>query len=93
MAKWTFFGSIRFAFFVKSLKTVRFLERYKILTENGNKLCTVRFALFSEKAENGRLFGAVKNRNGNGVFSNGAINVFLQKAENGMVLGYGAAVY
>ena len=57
------FGSVRFALFVKSLKTVRFLEqyglRYKILTENGNELCTVRFALFKEKTEHGGLFGAV----------------------------------
>ena len=65
------FGSVRFALFVKSLKTVRFLERYgsrfKILTENGNEVCTVRFALFNEKTEHGRLFGAgrlaVTNRN------------------------------
>ena len=51
------FGSVRFALFVKSLKTVRFLERYgsryKILTENGNELCTLRFALFNEKTEHG----------------------------------------
>ena len=61
-----FFGS------VKNLKTVRFLERqgsrYRILTENGSELCTVRFAPFKEKKEHGRLFGAVwlpvKNRNG-----------------------------
>ena len=71
------FGSVRFALFVKSLKTVRFLERYgsryKILTENGNELCTVRFALFNEKTEHGGLFGAVrlavKNRNGKRCFS------------------------
>ena len=62
--KWTFLGSVRFEFFVKNLKTVRFLERwgprYKILTENGNELCTVRFALFNEKMEHGMLFGAVR---------------------------------
>ena len=66
------FGSVRFALFVKSLKTVRFLERYgsryEILTENGNELFTVRFALFNQKTEHGGLFGAVllavKNRNG-----------------------------
>ena len=62
------FGSVRLALFVKSLKTVRFLERYgsryKIPTENGNELCTVRFALFNQKTEHGGLFGAVKNRNG-----------------------------
>ncbi len=70
------FGSVLFALFVKSLRTVRFLERYgsryKILTENGNELCTVRFALFSEKTEHGGLFGAirlaVKNRNGKRCF-------------------------
>ena len=70
------FGSVRFALFVKSLKTLRFLERYgsryKILTENGNELCTVRFALFNEKTEHGGLFGAVrlavKNRNGKRCF-------------------------
>ena len=70
------FGSVRFALFVKSLKTVRFLERYgsryKILTENGNELCTVRFVLFNEKTEHGRLFNAVrlavKNRNGKPFF-------------------------
>ena len=66
--KWTFFGSVRFELFVKNLKTVRFLERYgsryKILNENGNELRTVRFALFNEKTEHGRLFGAVKNING-----------------------------
>ena len=54
MEKLMIFGSVRFALFVKSLKTVRFLERYgsryKILTENGNELCTVRFALFNEKS-------------------------------------------
>ena len=63
------------ALFVKSPKTVRFLERYgsryKILTENGNDLCTVRFTLFNEKTEHGGLFGAVrvadKNRNIDGV--------------------------
>ena len=68
------FGAVRA--FCKKSKTVRFLERYgsryKILTENGNELCTVRFALISEKTEHGGLFGAVrlavKNRNGNGVF-------------------------
>ena len=51
---------------------VRFLERYgsryKILTENGNDLGTVRFALFNEKPEHSGLFGAVrlavKNSNG-----------------------------
>ena len=47
------FGSVRFALFVKSLKTVRFLERYgsryRILTKICNELCTVRFALFNEK--------------------------------------------
>ena len=66
------FGSVRFALFVKNLKTVRFLERYGsryiILTENGNELCTVRFALCNEKTEKGVLFGAVqlavKNRKG-----------------------------
>ena len=60
-----FFGSVRFALFVKNLKTVRFLERsssrYKILTENGNELCTVRFAHLRygpfEKTEHGGLFG------------------------------------
>ena len=70
------FGSVRFALFVKSLKTVRFLERYgsryKILTENGNELCTVRFALFNEKTEHGGLVGAVrlavKNKNGKRCF-------------------------
>ena len=70
------FGSVRFALFEKSPKTVRFLERYgsryKILTENGNELCTVRFALFNEKTEHGGLFGAVrlavKNRNGKRCF-------------------------
>ena len=69
-------GSVRFALFVKSLKTVRFLERYcsryKILTENGNELCTVRLALFKEKTEHGGLFGAarlaVKKRNGKRCF-------------------------
>ena len=72
------FGSVRFALFVKSLKTVRFLERYgsryKILTENGNEICTVRFVLFNEKTEHGRLFGAVwladKNINGQSFFFN-----------------------
>ena len=67
-----YFYSVGFALFVKSLKMVRFLERYgsryKILTENGNELCTVRFALLNEKTEHGGLFGAVrlavKNRNG-----------------------------
>ena len=53
------FGSVRFALFVKSLKTVRFLEqygsRYKILTGNGNELCTVRFALFNERSTVGYL--------------------------------------
>ena len=38
----------------------------------GNELCTVRFALFNEKTEHGRLFGAVrvadKNRNGKRCF-------------------------
>ena len=71
-----FFGSVRFALFVKSLKTIRFLERYgsqyKILTQNGNWLCTVRFALFNVKSEHGGLFGAVriavKNRNGKRYF-------------------------
>ena len=70
------FGSVRFALFAKSLKTVRFLERYgsryKILTQNGNDLCTVRFALLNEKTEHGGLFGAVrlavKNRNGKRYF-------------------------
>ena len=66
------FGSVRFVLFAKSLKTVRFLERYgsryKILTGNGKELCTVRFALFNEKTENGELFGAVKNRNGKRCF-------------------------
>ena len=74
--QFTFFGSVRFALFVKNLKTVRFLERYGsryiILTENGNELCTVRFALCNEKMEHGRLFGtvrpAVKNRNGKRCF-------------------------
>ena len=71
------FGTVRFALFVKSLKTVRFLERYgsryKILTQNGNELCTARFAFFNKKAEHGGLFGAVrlaaKNRNGKRCFS------------------------
>ena len=79
------FGSIRFAIFVKRLKTVPFLERYgsryKILTENGNELCTVRFALFNEKTEHGGLFGAVrlavKTETENDVFCNGSINAFL----------------
>ena len=70
------FGSVRFALFVKNLKTVRFLERYgsryKILTENGNELCTAWFALFNEKTEHGELFGAVrlavKNSNGKRCF-------------------------
>ncbi len=73
------FGSARFALFVKSIKTVRFLarygSRYKILTENDNELCTVRFALFIEKTEHGGLFGAVrfygsrvKTETENGVF-------------------------
>jgi hypothetical protein len=47
--------------FCKKL-TVRSLERYgsryKILTENGNELCTIRFALFNEKTEHGGLFGS-----------------------------------
>ena len=58
------FGSVRFALFVKSLKTVRFLERYgsryKILTENGNELCTVHFPLVNEITEHGGLFDAVR---------------------------------
>jgi hypothetical protein len=78
------FGLVRFVLFVKSLKTVRFLEqygsRYKILTENGNELCTVRFALFIEKTEHGGLFGAVrlagKNRNGKRFFCNGTVSAF-----------------
>ena len=79
------FGSVRFALFVKSLKTVRFLERYgsryKILTENGNELCTVRFALFIEKTEHGGLFFAgrlaVKKQKRKTVFfCNGAVNAF-----------------
>ena len=65
-------GTVGIALFVKYLKAVRFLEYYgsqfKILTENGNELCTVRFALSNKKTEHGRLFGAVrlaiKNRNG-----------------------------
>ena len=70
------FGSVRFALFEKSLKTVRFSERYgsqyEILAENGNKLFMVSFALFNEKTEHGGLFGAVrlavKNRNGKRCF-------------------------
>ena len=65
-----------FTLFVKNVKTVRVLEwygsRYKILSENGNELCTIRFALFDDKTEYGRLFGAVrlavKNRNGKRCF-------------------------
>jgi hypothetical protein len=53
------FGMVRFALFVKSLKTVAFLERYGsryiFLMENGNELSTVRFALFNEKTEHGGL--------------------------------------
>ena len=70
------FGMVRAFCKKSSLKTVRFLERYgpryKILTENGNELCTVRVALFNEKTEHGKLFGAVrladKNRNGKRCF-------------------------
>ena len=58
------FGSVRFALFEKSLKTVRFSERYgsqyEILAEKGNKLFMVSFALFNEKTEHGGLFGAVR---------------------------------
>ena len=68
------------------VKTVRFLERYgsryKILTENGNELCTVRFALFNEKTEHGGLFGAVqlavkKQKRKTVFFCNGMVNAFL----------------
>ncbi len=79
------FGSVMFALFSKNLKTVSFLERlcsrYKILTENGNELCTERFALFNEKAEHCRLFGAVrlvvKTGTENGVFCYGTVNASL----------------
>jgi hypothetical protein len=58
------FGSERLALFSKNLKTVRFLElygsRYKILTENGNELCTVRFAVFNDKTKHGMLFSAAR---------------------------------
>ena len=65
------FGSVRFALFEKSLKTVRFSERYgsqyEILAEKGNKLFMLSFALYNEKTEHGGLFGAVRlaeiNRN------------------------------
>ena len=55
-----FFGSVRFALFVKKSKNgTHFLERedsrYKILTENVYELCTIRYGLF-EKMEHGRLF-------------------------------------
>ncbi len=72
------FGSVRFALFVKNLKTLRFLERdgsrYIILTKNGNELCTVRFALFNEKtvgylARYGR--GFLSPNRGNGRSRNG----------------------
>ena len=92
-----FFGSVRFALFVKNLKKVRVLEsygsRYKILTENGNELCTVRFALFNEKSDNGMLFGAVRIA----IFAENG--VFLQRfgkrisLKNGTVFGYGAVVF
>ena len=74
------FGTVRDS--VKSLKTVRFLERYgsryKILTENGNELCTVRFALFIEKTEHGGPFRfAVKKQKRKTVFfCNGTVNAF-----------------
>ena len=46
----------------------RYGSRYEILTEKGNELLTVRFALFNGKTEHGGLFEAVrlavKNRNG-----------------------------
>ena len=76
------FGSVRFALFVKSLKTVRFLERYglryKILTENGNELCTVRF-LTKKRSTIGYLtrYGSrLKTETENGVF---LANAFLYK--------------
>ena len=51
------FGTVRA--FYKNLKTECFLERYgsryKILRENGNEFCSVWFALFNEKTDNGRL--------------------------------------
>ena len=81
------FGSVQFALFVKSLKTVRFLERYgsryKILTENGNELRygTVR-AFYRKNGARGGLFGAVrlavKNRNGKRYFIV-AVTLFFKK--------------
>ena len=68
------FGSVRFAIFVKSLKTVRFLERYgsrhKILIENGNEICTVRFVLTKKRSTVGYLarYGSpLKTETENGV--------------------------
>ncbi len=96
------FGSIRLSLFVKSLKTVRFLERYgsgyKILTENGNELFTVRFALYNQKTEHGGLFGAVrlavKNKNGKRCFFLLRFGKrFFFKSENVTVLGYAAAIF
>ena len=50
----------------------RYGSRYKILTENGNELFTVRFALYNEKTEHDGLFAAVrlavKNRKGKRCF-------------------------
>ena len=67
---------VRLVVFVKIPGTARSLEwqgsRYKIITENGNELCTIRFAPFHQQTEHGTLFGAVrlavKNRNGKRCF-------------------------
>ncbi len=94
------FGSVRFALFAKSLKTVRFLERYcsryKILTQNGNELCTVRFALFGNGARWAIRRGTArgkKQKRKTVFFCYGSVNAFLKKTENGTVLGYSVAVF